>query len=219
MKRKICTILVVMTALLCSCSAADNSIKATAEQAMSDKYGDVFTAKEVQKIDSESYYVWVIPQSIPSAVVKTAVREDGSGLMDDYIAKKLLHETADTVEAYLKDCQGEYYVHADNSQEYSHADSPNITASEYVREHPGDCFMVSIIAKDTSYLTDSDLQQIARKLNLSKGYIDVFEVNERTLKQIKKNIGRYDNMSSSDVKYALDDSGGVKKSLDLSTVY
>ena len=224
-ERIIITFVAILTILVISggCKVMnDNEMKAAAEKAMADKYGESFKAIEAEAIDRDSSYVWLRPDRIPAAVVKAAVNKDGTGLSDNYITVKLCHETSEKVEWDLRHYTGDYYVHTDNSLEYTSADDKSITAAEYVSDNPADYFVVSVIINagnaDMNALCE-ELIKAANALDLNRGYIDVYKLNSDEYTRIQNDIARYDNMSSSEVKYTLDDAGGPQISMDLSVKY
>ena len=200
----------------------DNEMKTTAETAMEEKYGESFTAIETKKLDDESFRAWLRPEGIPSAITRITVNNDGTGLLDDYITVRLCHGLTEKTEWGLGDYPGDCYVHTDNSQEYAWSEDPDITAADYLKENRGDRFIISVILNEKN----ADLPALSRELvklpaalGIDRGFLEVYVLGDETFTGIQAEIGRYDNMSSSEVKYALDDAGGPVISMDLSKTY
>lgn len=155
MTKKTTIIAIAIVMLIAAVSCSGSGIEKTAENALKEKYGVSFKALESEKMDSDSAYVWLRPDGIPDAVVKSAVNDDGSGLLDNYITVRLCHETTDKVKDSLSDYKGDYYVHTDNSLEWTHDTDYDITAAEYVRKNPVDYFVISIILDSKNAVLDA----------------------------------------------------------------
>ena len=205
------------------CSKQDETdLMNTAEKAMEEKYGESFTAIKIKRLDRKAFRAWLSPSSIPSAVTRITVNNDGTGLLDDYFVVKLCHGLTEKTEQILRAYPGDCYVHTDNSQEYAWSEDPDITAAEYLNENKGDMFFVSVILnKENADLPalSRELLKLPPALGINRGFLDVYILDEEEYAGIQKQIGKYDNMSSSEVKYTLDDAGGPVISMNFSKTY
>ena len=89
-KPLIVTGIIAVLCLIAFCSCR-NDMKAKAEHLLQEKYGETFTAKEINKMNGLNF-VWLFPESDESMTVEAIMNKDGSTIDDDYAVKKVCHK-------------------------------------------------------------------------------------------------------------------------------
>lgn len=221
--------LLLVIGLLGGCfSMGEKEMMSTAEKAMEEKYGVSFTAEGVRKYDHDSFYAWVSPADNPDFMAKALVSNDGSGVLDNYIPKKMAAIVTARVDYLMKDYEQEYYAHTENVQEYVTESNTSITPAAYLEAHPGDRLTVELFVErnvtDLSQLY-TEVGKVKEGLNksggpdpsdggLQRGSIIVYLIETGRLADVQYDIERWNDTTGDILNDILNEGSYIRISLD-----
>lgn len=186
-----------------------------AQEALRQKYGKEFTVLEARSADAGGFYAWARPESRPEIIVRASLNDDGSKVMDDYPVRIICHDLTEKAEWFLKEYEGDCFVFTHNMMEYTIDDINEVTVQRHFIDNPLDKFYIAVFTEN-----DADIGSLYEKLlriktgiGCSRGSIDTYILKRGRLVELQKEIERYDEMGSDEVKKII--SEGTKFFIDL----